>query len=189
MAKRLTLRVSLPGGQDRLRQMILYVSKLNENAPYFGRTKLNKILWKADFDSFRERGRPVTGRDYQRLEWGPAAKEMAPLLREMKRNNVIDERPNGFGDNVVEYRPIPLREPDLSNFDEDDLVFVKQSVRYYWHKTGREASDDSHGMAWRTRHDGDPMPYESAYLSDKKLGGAQLERIQRLVNERGYQSR
>ena len=41
-AHRLTYRVELPGGDGRLREMILYVSQKAEEMPRYGKTKLNK---------------------------------------------------------------------------------------------------------------------------------------------------
>ena len=68
---KLTPSVILPGKQDRLRQMILYVATKCAKAERMGLIKLNKILWKADFDAFAARQRPITGREYQRLDLGP----------------------------------------------------------------------------------------------------------------------
>jgi hypothetical protein len=42
--RNLTYSVPLRGGQERLREMILYISKRCHNAPRFGSIKLNKIL-------------------------------------------------------------------------------------------------------------------------------------------------
>lgn len=185
LQRRQTQRIPLTGGQDRLRQMILYVSRKNQNARFFGRTKLNKILWKSDFSAFSERGIPVTGRDYQRLVHGPAPKEMLPLYREMKLKGLIREEVADFGDGIKEMRPIAEIDADLRFFTEDDLKYVERAIEYYWLKTGRETSDDSHGAAWRSRNDGDPMPYESALLSDRKIGPKQIERLRRIIDEHG----
>jgi hypothetical protein len=165
--------------------MILHVAAKNQVARYFGRTKLNKILWKADFDAFSERGIPVTGRGYQRLVHGPAPKEMLPLYREMKLKGLIDEEIADFGDDIREMRPIAKGVADLSYFTADDLMYVDRAIAYYWPLTGRETSDDSHGAAWSSRNDGDPMPYESALLSDRKIGERQLDRLKRLIDEHG----
>lgn len=188
MTRKQTRHIPLSGGQDRLRQMILYVAQKNTTAAAFGRTKLNKILWRADFVSYADRGVPVTGREYQRLEHGPAPKEMLPLYREMKLAGFIDEETTDFGEGVREFRPIAKRDPDLSKFDVDDLRYVDDSINYYW-ETGRETSDDSHGAAWRSRHDGDLMPYESALLDDAKPTPAQISRLKSIIDEQGAISR
>jgi Antitoxin SocA-like, Panacea domain len=189
MASRtMTLKVDLPGGQDRLKQMILYVAHQCVTTKRFGGIKLNKIVWKAYFDAFATRGAPVTGRPYQRLKLGPAPKEMVPIRREMLRDRLIRIEKIDFGDDIVEHRTIALVEPNMTHFDDDDISFVDAAIRHYWDKTGREASDDSHGPAWASRSDQDPMPYESALLSPRRPRATQMERLKQLVFDRGLLS-
>ena len=179
-----TVTVSLPGDQRRLRQAILYVAEKCQNARYFGAIKLNKILWKADFDSFRARGVPVTGREYRRQKLGPALREMRPLQNEMLRDGAIRMERRDYGDGIVEIRTIALDRPDVSIFSDDDRGFIDNSIRHYWDMTGTESSDQSHGIAWQTRFNGDPMPYESALLSDRSPGPKQWERLEDLIRRR-----
>lgn len=184
----LTPSVPLADGQKRLRALILYVAEECREAPRFGLVKLNKILWRADYSAFAERGRPVTGRAYQRLKWGPAPVEMKPLLREMFEAHDISYSDTDFGDDKVESRVIPEVPVDVRVFPAEDLRFVDRAISYYWDKTGTEASDDSHGVAWKTREDGDPMPYELAFLSDRKLEGRQLTRLVEMATAQGWKS-
>jgi len=172
-----TAKVPLPGGQDRLRQLVLYVADQCQSAKRFGAIKLNKILWKADFTSFAARRRPVTGREYRRQRFGPVPHEMLRLHREMLESGLIRIEIVDFGDDVVENRTVALARPDLSCFDAEDLAFVDAAIHHYWDLTGRESSDDSHGVAWQTREDGELMPYEAAFLSDAKLPQAQRLRL------------
>jgi hypothetical protein len=159
----------------------------------FGLIKLNKILWKADFAAFAARSVPVTGRAYQRLPLGPAPIEMAPLLAEMEQDGLIRFEFIHFGvapdgQEIIEKRPIALVEPNLRWFSPDDMSFVDEAIDYYWGMTGMETSDDSHGVAWRSRNNFDPMPYESAFLSEEKIHHDQLTRILELARERGWRS-
>ena len=186
---RITSRIDLPGGQDRLRQLILYVAQRCASATYFGKIKLNKIIWKSDFDAYAERGVPVTGRAYQRLVLGPAAKEMKPIYTEMVSAGMVKVERRDFGDDIVEERTIALFNPNMKWFDGEDIGFIERSIDYYWLKTGTETSDDSHGLAWLTRGNGEPMPYESALLSDRRPQQGQLDRMQQKVRERGLISR
>lgn len=187
-AKGLTYRYRLPGGQERLKELILYVSDRSAKMPRFGLTKLNKIIWRADFMAFAARRVPITGEAYQRLAKGPAPVEMKPMLGEMKDLGLIEFEYVDFGDGRVEQRVIALATPNLRMFSEDDLQYVNDSIEHYWDKTGREASDDSHGVAWQTREDGDAMPYELAFLSDKALNPEQLERLGGMARERDWTS-
>lgn len=185
---KLTLSISLPGGQDRLRQMILYVSAKCADAERFGLIKLNKIIWKADFDSFAARGTAVTGRAYKRQKFGPVATDMMPLYSEMLRDGLISIERVDFGDGVIEKRTTPQAQAKLDRFSLSDLAFVEESIQYYWQKTGEEPSDDSHGVAWSTRSNGEDMPYELAYLSDASLGLSQRLRLEDRMLQEGWVS-
>ncbi len=183
-----TLRVALPGGQNRLRQLIIHVAMRCQDAERFGAIKLNKILWRADFQSFARRSLPVTGREYKRLQLGPAPKEIPVLHREMQAQGLIRLDKAFVSEGKEEHRTIALVAPDLSMFSKDDLYFVDESISYYWNKTGVEASDDSHGLAWQSRNNGDLMPYELARLSDRTLGRKQHMRLRSFVEDEGINS-
>lgn len=186
--QKLTWKVSLPGGQKRLREAVLYVSQKCETAPYFGKVKLNKIIWRADFESFAQRGQPVTGRQYQRLKQGPAPVEMLPILNELQAEGLITYKVRRLGDHE-EQRPVALQSPILTLFSKQDLDYLDQAISVYWDKTGTEVSDISHGVAWRSRDDGDPMPYELAYLSDRPLGIGQKGKLLKLAQTYGWNSK
>src|SRR5882672_12074914 len=110
-ARKLTYRVELPGGDGRLREMILYVSQKAAEMPRYGKTKLNKILWDADFSAFADRGVPVTGRPYQKLQAGPAPVEMPTILAEMKEEDLISIEIVDFGQGIIEQRVIAKTNP------------------------------------------------------------------------------
>jgi hypothetical protein len=186
--QKLTWKVQLPGGQRRLREAVLYVSRACEAAPRFGLVKLNKIIWRADFDSFAQRGQPVTGRQYQRLPQGPAAVEMLPVLNELQADGFLRIERKKIVD-YDEQRPIALTDPVITLFSRDDLDCLDRAISAYWDKTGSETSDISHGVAWKSRSDGEPMPYELAYLSDKPIGVGQKGRLLKLAMENSWLSK
>ena len=171
-----TYRVDLSGGQRRLKEAILYVAKHGQPMKFFGRIKLNKIIWRADFRSFYERQQPVTGRTYQKLKWGPALLEMMPVMQELCREDLLTEEPETHS-GKTEYRPVAKADPILRLFSPDDIEYLNESLRHYWGKTGKETSDESHGIAWKSRDIGDAIPYEAAYFEDKPLPKATLQRL------------
>jgi Protein of unknown function (DUF4065) len=149
-----------------------------------GLVKLNKILWRSDFEAYAIRQVPVTGRAYQRLDLGPAPREMPPLLREMLRDGLIRLEETDFGEGIIEKRPIAEAKPNLSYFSEDDIAFVDAAIAYYWNKTGRETSDDSHGIAWKSRENNESMFYELAFIADENLPTQQVIQVSRALNQR-----
>ena len=181
-----TLRVQREGGNNRLRQMILYVAQRCADEEKFGVVKLNKILWKADFESYSKRRMPVTGVEYRKLPLGPAPKDMPDTTMVMRaRGEIKIDGPNALSN---EKRTIALVEPDMSLFDEQDIEFANQAISYYRGRTGNEASDDSHGAAWSSQNIGDLMPYQLADLSDKKLGIKQYNRLASYIEDEGMLS-
>lgn len=185
IADKVTYRINLHGRQRRMKEAILYVSRKAADQKFFGLVKLNKILWRADFRAFRERGLPVTGRQYQRQAQGPVAVDMPPLLGEMLRENILV-----WADTDVprERRPSANADPNLSFFSPDDIRYLDEAIEYYRNLSATDASDDSHGVAWKVRNDGDPMPYEASLLQDAPLPKSMLNRLSVIGRERGWQS-
>lgn len=186
---KLTFEVDLPDGQGRLREMVLYVSGRCYTAERFGKVKLNKILWRADFEAFRTRGTPVTGRSYQKLAAGPAPIEMPLVLEEMRGDGFISFDVADLGDGFVEERIRPLVKPNLRFFSQDDIGFVEESIDFYWGKSASSASELSHKIAWKSREFLDLMPYELVFLSDEKMSPADAVKFSALAQQRGWNSR
>jgi hypothetical protein len=169
--------------------MILYVSERCENAPRFGKVKLNKILWKADFDAFAARGVPVTGRSYQRLQQGPAPVEMPPVLAEMVADGALEFNYEEIGPGFVEERPIAKRPANIQKyFNEADLKYVDDAIAYFWSMTAGAASDASHGLAWKSRNNLDAMPYEASYLVDEEAPEDLLHEMRKYAELAGLRS-
>lgn len=182
-----TYRIDLPGGQRRLKEAILYIALKSQGMRFFGAIKLNKILWRADFRAFYIRGQPVTGRQYQRLKLGPAPVEMPPLISEMARAGQITIEMRTHGGRT-ERRHVAAVEPVLNMFSPEDLQYLDESIEHYWAMTGTETSDESHGIAWRTRADGDPIPYEASYFEDRPLNQKSLNLLAAQGREKGWKS-
>ena len=187
MSANLTFTVeSLPGGvQKRLGEAILYVCAFCETDEAFAMTRLNKILFEADFLSFLTRGVPVTGVRYQRLKFGPAPKSMPHRLRELQQENALHIRAVDYL-GQMQQRPIGLRKPDLSCFSADDMAVLHKVMRDSWGKSAVEVSDASHRIEWKTRHDGDLIPYEAVWLSNDGVSSDEIERTRELAAEHGW---
>lgn len=182
----LTYSVDLPGGAPkRLAEAILYVCGACEQDEAFGLTRLNKILFEADFLSFELRGKPVTGVRYQRLPNGPAPKAMLPRLRELESQQDLVVRTTDFLGRPQK-RPIPLRAPDLSIFSADDIAFLAQIIRDSWGKSATRVSTASHRIEWETRANGDDIPYEASWLSNAPVSESETYRTRVLAEQHGW---
>ena len=185
LANKVTYKVSLYGGQRRMKEAILYVCQKAQSHTHFGLVKLNKILWRADFRSYAERRVPVTGRQYQRQPQGPVAVDLPPLLNELLGEGALEW---GETDVPNERRPLALASPVMRYFSPDDIAYLDESLAHYRTRTAGHASHESHGVAWETRRDGDPMPYEAAFLNDEPLSEERLGRLAEIGRQRGWRS-
>lgn len=88
----------------------------------------------------------------------------------------------------MERRHKALSEPVLKFFSPDDLDYIDESIWHYWNMTGTESSDLSHGIAWKTRYNGDPMPYQSALFEDAPLPPEGLKHFAAMGERLGWRS-
>ena len=81
----------------RLGELILYIASRCERAQYFGKTKLNKILFYADFLYYKKTGDSITGQEYMRLDQGPAPRRLVPVVEALKRERFAFRKESLFG--------------------------------------------------------------------------------------------
>lgn len=182
---KLTYNVSLPGGTARLKELILYIADKCRDDPTFGAVKLNKVLYHSDFRSFERFGIPITGADYQRLERGPAPLALKIVEREMESQGEINVRTVPYGP-YSQKRVTALRDADLSFFSAQDIAIVDAVIGELWGQTALRVSEGSHGRPWKTRNNGDRIPYEAAYLSNEPVTEEDVDRTSQLVRAHGW---
>lgn len=157
----------VPRGKQRFRELIVYASAKCADDPHFGSTKLNKILFYSDFRAFERLGEPITGFAYFALPEGPAPYLMRPVRRELEAEGAIEIEESLVG-NHTQIRTIAHREADTDLFTKGELAIVDEVIQELWDKTAREVSEESHGVAWRTRMIEAFIPYEAAFYSDEE---------------------
>ena len=81
------------GDEQKLAELILYISQKCATDPKFGAIKLNKILYLADFLAFGNWGEPITGVEYQHLRMGPAPRRLVPVREELQRGGKLVVQP------------------------------------------------------------------------------------------------
>lgn len=179
------LQYSFPGMESdaRLRELILYVSQKSSDDPRFGATKLNKILYFADFIAYRLHGKPITGAEYQRLSWGPAPKRLRPIRDRMVEDRELAVEERKFYERE-QHRTVALRDPDIGVFSREEIALVDEIIRVLWEHTGSDVSRLSHTVAWEIVDDGESIPYEAAHLSPESLTQEDIDRARVVAADR-----
>ena len=154
--------------ESKLRELIVYISSLSERDDSFGATKLNKLLFKADFKAYAQWGKPLTGVEYFALENGPAPRPMKKLLNLMRENGEIVVREKDyFG--LEQHRIIPLRAPELQGFSVDEINLLFRLIQHYWGTSGTSMSEESHDfLGWALAKPEETIPYSVALVGGRE---------------------
>lgn len=184
--ERLTYEVpELRDGDERLRELILYIAGRFLTCEHFGVVKLNKTLFHSDMLSFRRHGTPITGSKYKKDERGPVPVHVLPVQKQMEQRNEIRVVPEDMYGRT-QRRIVPLRQPNLALFSGRDIAIIDEIIQALWTKTGTQVSEESHGVQWNTRALQDWIPYEASYLSDEPITPADVERTAVLAKRYGW---
>ena len=153
--------------QEKLAELILYISQKCANDPRFGAVKLNKILFFSDFLSFANCDVPITGMEYQKLEHGPGPRRLLPV-----RNGLVESGDLGIQalplGGWVQQRTVNLRAPNLEGFTAREIALVDSVIDALSAKTAKMVSDFSHRMSgWKVAMPRETIPYETVFLPEK----------------------
>lgn len=167
--------------EDKFRELVLFIAQKSEGDVQFGATKLNKLLFYADFLAYQAFGRAITSHRYQRLDKGPAPRALVPILARMESDGEIArvERQH-YG--KTQKRVIALREANLDLLSSKEVDLVSQLIREFWGKSAKAMSDLSHRFrGWKLAKDGEDIPYEVALVQFKKPTKADAAHWQKLA--------
>jgi len=165
----MTPTVKTSANEAKLKELIVYIASLSERDDSFGATKLNKILFRADFTAYAQWGKPITGVEYFALENGPAPRPMKKLLRLMQdQGEIVVREQDYFGHE--QHRVIPLRSPRLEGmFDVPEMNLLFRLIQHYWGRSGTSMSRESHDfMGWELAELEETIPYSVALVGDRE---------------------
>lgn len=152
----------------KFENLIRYICRESEADRAFGRTKLNKLLYFADFGHFRDYGKPISGEEYMAIQNGPVPRSMKPVLDDMIRSGDIREESIDIGARHPQMRPYAVRDPDMSLFSASEKAYVDGVLSKYARMSGTELAELSHAevgyKAAYARGSKQKIAYETAYL-------------------------
>ena len=161
--------------KEKFHELILYIAQQSEDDPRFGATKLNKLLFYADFAGYRMLGQPITGATYQHLPAGPAPRELPEARRYLVDSGAAKPETRDYFSGIQE-RLVPQRKVTESLFSPEELEIVNSVIAEFWNFNARRISDYSHGeWGWRATEDYEDIPYHLAWVSSDPLTPDQIE--------------
>jgi len=177
---------------SKLAEAVLYVAQRSKADPWFGATKLNKILFFADFMCYGETGESVTGATYVHLDFGPVPREMPATLGALESGGKLKKQEKKVRGRYTQKRVVALAEPNLSVFTPEAKAFLDEAIERLRRLNATEVSEWTHGLnPWNLTERGEDIPYSSVFVMKNLPAGRSgvawaREELERLREESGY---
>lgn len=161
----------MAGGRDfdqaKFEELIVYIAYRLGPEAALGRVKLAKLLMHCDFESWRRRGVSITGATYEKWEHGHLPQELILAEKDLQGQGIDMQAENYFG--KVLRRITAKRDPDMREFDEDELAIIEGALRKYGHESATYLRNLAHQeLGWELAKDREPIPYETALLAHER---------------------
>lgn len=114
---------------DKFFNMIIFFAERVQ--PF--KTRLNKLMFYADFFNYKKTGFSISGANYAALDLGPVPDEFSTLYDSAKRRHYIQIDYHQFENNIgEEFKPYPNRSVETELFEEDELSsleFIHEALK------------------------------------------------------------
>jgi antitoxin SocA-like protein len=176
--------------EPRFTELVLYICQKCVTDPKFGATKLNKILYYADFLAYARFGKPITGFQYHREKNGPIPTHLVPMRQRMIAAGELALQPVKLISGDVQKRLVNLREPRIDLFTAQEISLVDAIIDQLWGHTADEVSELTHRMVgWQVVDPGENIPYETVFVSAEPLTEADAVRAKELARSQSQHGR
>lgn len=126
------------------------------------KTKLNKLLFYADFKHFKEYSVSITGARYVHLQYGPVPDDYDYYFAELLREHYLDVEEEILG-NYTGFKCVARVEPDLGTFDQSERDVLEQVISYFQKFGSAEIMKFSHEeAAYASTMEGETISYRYA---------------------------
>ena len=144
---------------DKLKNILLYFIE-KSGGVFF--TKMNKLLFYADFVAYRQTGKGITGLAYKAIQHGPVPVRWDRIY---SFYDEINQEIVQFSDGRAGTKLVSKLSPDMTEFDEDELKVLEFVCERFKSDTPTQISETSHQEeAWKRNIDSDQLiNYEMAF--------------------------
>jgi len=169
---------------QKFKELLLYISEKCAHDRRFGAVKLNKILFFSDFIAYAQLGNPISGFEYQKLQNGPAPRNLVQIRKQMENDRELALQEVPLKSGKIQKRTVNLRRPNLNLFSAEEIALVDRVVTVLSDKYAEEVSDLSHReVGWKVVAMNETIPYETAFISDEPLTPIEIQRGRELARQ------
>lgn len=170
----------------KFHELIVYIARRLGPEAALGRVKLAKLLMASDFGAYERFRRPITGATYEKWEQGHLPRELTLADRDLEAQGAISIQEEDYYGKRLK-RVTALRDPDMSEFTEDELAVIEMALQLYGHETATRLSELSHlELGWRLADWKEVIPYNTVFLGRGGVSEAVLRRGEELASSHGW---
>ncbi len=138
---------------ERAAQMVLFFA---QNMPDLFKTKLNKLLFYADFLHFSQKGQSISGMEYRAIEFGPVPADFDKLLVRLSEDNLVEVREKKIGETDYTGEIIqPKQNYDSTLFEPEQQKVLIEVANRFSKMTAKQVVDISHKEeGWKANVEG-----------------------------------
>jgi hypothetical protein len=167
-------------------ELIVYIARRLGPEAALGRVKLAKLLMASDFGAYERLGRSITGATYEKWEHGHLPREMLLAQRDLEAAGGIRVDQVDYFGKVLKHINA-LRDPDMSDFSEDELAVVERALHHFGYESASYLSELSHlELGWRLSDWKEPIPYRTVFLGVGTILEGDLRRGEELASLHGW---
>jgi hypothetical protein len=112
-----------------------------------GKTKLNKVLWRADVEHYRRHGTTVTRlENYRRMQYGPVPHTITQSLGRLSNAGKISIAEELYEFAVHELQALEVIGPE--DFSSSEIECLQEAIRHVSRLTAGSASNETHDALW-----------------------------------------
>lgn len=153
-----------PFKRRKFEELVVYIARRLGPEAALGRVKLAKLLMQSDFGAYRRLGQSITGATYEKWEHGHLPRELLLAQRDLEAaGDIATETVDYFRKKLKHITA--LRDPDLSEFSEDELAIIEGALRHFGHESATYLSNLSHReLGWRLAQWKEVIPFRTVFL-------------------------
>jgi antitoxin SocA-like protein len=176
----------IPFNSTKFNELIVYIARRLGPEAALGRVKLAKLLMASDFGAYERFGRPITGATYEKWEQGHLPRELMLADRDLEAQGAISVGVEDYFGKKLK-RVTARRDPDMSEFTEDELAVIEIAIQQFGHETATRLSELSHlEVGWRLAGWKEVIPFRTVFLGKGGVSEADLRRGEELASLHGW---
>jgi len=150
---------------EKFVEMIIYFCTYRRPS----KTKLNKLLFYADFTFFKEYGVSMSGSEYYAIDMGPVPDNFNSIFEHLTKIDLLKVYSKTFTDGGVGEKYIPRREFNDKLFEEQDLKILQSIDDKFKNSSTQEMIDLSHEeIGWQQSSNDSHQPIDYLYAFELK---------------------